>query len=191
MILVLDNQDSFVHNLARYVRHTGAETHVRRSDQIDASAALALRPDAVVLSPGPYGPAEAGCCLDLIRQAPSSLPILGVCLGHQAIGAAFGGRIARSSPRHGMSSEIVHDGSPFFAGCPNPVSVARYHSLVVSDESFPACLKITATSQDDQTIMAIEHRERPIYGVQFHPESILCPHGQQMIQNFLRLTGIS
>ncbi|MEM6472744.1 MAG: aminodeoxychorismate/anthranilate synthase component II [Planctomycetota bacterium] len=190
-ILVLDNQDSFVHNLARYVRHTGAETHVVRSQQIAAAEALALSPNAVVLSPGPHGPDQAGCCVELIRTAPSTLPILGVCLGHQAIGSAFGAAIVRGMPRHGLPSEIEHDGSDLFADCPNPMKVGRYHSLVVSPENLPSCLEVTAQSKDDRTIMAIRHRERPVYGFQFHPESILSPFGQQMISNFAHMVSSS
>lgn len=189
MILLLDNQDSFVHNLARYFRLTGAETRVIRSNCITAEEALALAPAALVLSPGPHGPAEAGCCVELIRRAPDRLPILGVCLGHQAIGAAFGGKIVRNPPRHGMASPIRHDGTDLFAGCPSPMDVARYHSLAVGAENLPACLKVTATSDDDGCIMAIGHRERPIFGVQFHPESVLCDAGQTIIHNFAKLAN--
>ncbi|WP_372899539.1 aminodeoxychorismate/anthranilate synthase component II, partial [Stieleria sp.] len=134
MILLLDNQDSFVHNLARYFRLTGAETRVIRSNQITARQAIDLAPQAIVLSPGPHGPADAGCCIELIRQAPEQLPILGVCLGHQAIGAAFGAQIIRSEPRHGLASPITHDGEDLFRHCPSPMNVARYHSLVVSSQ---------------------------------------------------------
>ncbi|MEM0924447.1 MAG: aminodeoxychorismate/anthranilate synthase component II [Planctomycetota bacterium] len=184
MILVLDNEDSFVHNLARYLRQSGAETRVVRSHDVDARDVLRSNPDAVVLSPGPHGPDQAGCCMELIRIAPARLPILGVCLGHQVIAAAYGGRVVRGTPRHGMASEIEHDASSLFHDCPNPMSVARYHSLVVSRQGLPRCLSVTAVSRDDQAVMAIRHRERPVYGLQFHPESILSPFGMQMISNF-------
>lgn len=187
MILLLDNQDSFVHNLARYFRLTGEETRVVRSNQITAAEALELTPRSIVLSPGPLGPEEAGCCIDLIQRAPVDLPILGVCLGHQAIGAAFGGQIIRSHPRHGMASPIEHDGQNLFRGCVSPMNVARYHSLVVSAENLPDCLDVTATSLDDDCIMGLRHRSRPIFGVQFHPESILSDAGQQIVENFASL----
>ena len=187
MILLLDNQDSFVHNLARYFRLTGAETRVLRSNQVTASEVIGLAPRAIVLSPGPHGPADAGCCIDLIRQAPGDLPILGVCLGHQAIGAAFGGEIIRSQPRHGMASPIRHNGQDIFRGCPSPMDVARYHSLVVSTEELPSCLDVTAMSADDAVIMGIRHRSRPVFGVQFHPESVLSESGQQIVSNFATL----
>ena len=188
MILLLDNQDSFVHNLARYFRLTGAETLVIRSNRISAEEAILLAPRAIVLSPGPHGPAEAGCCVDLIEKAPGNLPILGVCLGHQAIGAAFGGKIIRSQPHHGMASEIEHDSDGVFRDCPNPMKVARYHSLTVSPDDLPDCLSITARSLDDGCVMGLRHRERPIFGVQFHPESVLTEHGQHIVQNFASLT---
>ena len=184
MILLLDNQDSFVHNLARYFRLTGAETRVIRSNQITVEEAVGLSPDAIVLSPGPHGPADAGCCVDLIRRAPDDLPILGVCLGHQAIGAAFGGEIVRSEPRHGMASPIEHDGNGIFRDCPSPMNVARYHSLVVSKSELPDCLCVTATSSDDACIMGLRHRSRPVFGVQFHPESVLCEAGKKIVKNF-------
>ncbi|MCO8122789.1 aminodeoxychorismate/anthranilate synthase component II [Stieleria sp. TO1_6] len=187
MILLLDNQDSFVHNLARYFRRTGVETRVIRSNQVTADQALGLFPQAIVLSPGPHGPADAGCCIDLIRRAPADLPILGVCLGHQAIGAAFGGGIVQSEPRHGMSSPIQHNGDGLFRDCPNPMDVGRYHSLVVSRDDFPGSLRITASSTDDGVIMGLRHRTRPVFGVQFHPESVLCESGDQVIQNFASL----
>ena len=187
MILLLDNQDSFVHNLARYFRLTGSETRVLRSNQVTASQAIGLAPDAIVLSPGPHGPADAGCCVDLIRRAPADLPILGVCLGHQAIGAAFGGEIIRSQPRHGMASAIRHNGEGVFRGCPSPMDVARYHSLVVSTEDLPDCLDVTAMSDDDNVIMGLRHHSRPVFGVQFHPESVLSEFGQQIVGNFASL----
>lgn len=188
MILLLDNQDSFVHNLARYFRLTGAETRVIRSNRVSADEVISLSPSAIVLSPGPHGPAEAGCCLELIRRAPGDLAILGVCLGHQAIGAAFGGRIVRSQPRHGMASPIEHDGTGLFEGCESPMNVARYHSLVVDEATLPDCLVVTARSTDDDCVMAIRHQSRPVFGVQFHPESILCDAGRRLVENFACLT---
>ena len=188
MILLLDNQDSFVHNLARYFRLTGTSTRVVRSNQITAAEAIALKPSAVVLSPGPRGPEQAGCCIELIQRAPPQLPLLGVCLGHQAIGAAFGAKIVRTSPRHGMASPIQHHGEKLFDGCPSPMEVARYHSLVVSPDQLPECLEIAATSLDDQCIMALQHRQRPVFGLQFHPESVLCSQGRRLVENFASLT---
>ncbi|MDM4016057.1 anthranilate synthase component II [Roseiconus lacunae] len=187
MILLLDNQDSFVHNLARYFRLTGAETRVIRSNQITAEEVFDLAPCAIVLSPGPLGPEEAGCSMDVVAKADAELPILGVCLGHQAIGAALGGKITQSAPRHGLASPLRHDDQGVFAGCPNPVEVARYHSLVVSEDGLPDDLIVTAKSLDDNCIMGLRHRVRPVFGVQFHPESVLSPCGQQIIHNFASL----
>lgn len=188
MVLLLDNQDSFVHNLARYFRLAGAATEIIRSNQITAENVLARQPQAIVLSPGPHGPLEAGCCVDLVRSAPESLPILGVCLGHQAIGAAFGAQIVRNQPRHGMASPVDHDGEHIFADCPSPMNVARYHSLSVSADELPDCVKVTATSLDDNVVMGIRHQTRPVFGVQFHPEAVLCEYGSQIVQRFVSLT---
>lgn len=188
MILLLDNQDSFVHNLARYFRLTGSATRVIRSNQITAEQVIELAPRGVVLSPGPHGPDQAGCCVELIRRAPEQLPILGVCLGHQAIGAAFGGEIVRSEPRHGMASPIEHNAADLFQGCPTPMNVARYHSLVVSPQNLPDCLTVTATSIDDGCVMGLRHRSRPVFGVQFHPESVLCDEGRRIVENFAATT---
>ncbi|MEO1527500.1 MAG: aminodeoxychorismate/anthranilate synthase component II [Planctomycetota bacterium] len=187
--MLLDNQDSFVHNLARYFRLAGAETEVVRSNQLTAEQAFARQPDAVVLSPGPHGPLDAGCCVELVRSAPESLPILGVCLGHQAIGAAFGASIVRNEPRHGMASPIRHDGETIFANCPSPMNVARYHSLSVAQSELPPCIEVNATSLDDDVIMAIRHRTRPVFGVQFHPEAVLCEYGEQIVRNFITLSS--
>lgn len=187
MILVLDNYDSFVHNLARYVRLAGFDTLVIRSDAIDAAGVAALRPQALVLSPGPGVPASAGCCLDLVCHFSEELPILGVCLGHQAIVEAFGGRVVRApEPLHGRTSMIRHDGVGLFAGAPSPLTVCRYHSLVADTETLPVCLRATALT-DDGVVMAVEHRTRPVYGVQFHPEAILTEAGQLLINNFCRV----
>lgn len=187
MILLLDNNDSFVHNLARYFRLTGAETTVVRSHRITASQAIDLRPRAVVLSPGPHGPQQAGCCMEFVQSAPPDLPILGVCLGHQVIGAAFGGQIGQVEPRHGMTSPIEHERSAIFDGCPSPMDVARYHSLAISDENLPDVLRVTATSRDDHVIMGVQHQTRPVFGIQFHPESVLSEFGERVVQNFASL----
>jgi anthranilate synthase component 2 len=187
MILVLDNYDSFVHNLARYVRLAGFETDVVRSDAIDAAGVAALRPQALVLSPGPGVPASAGCCVELVRHFSDKLPILGVCLGHQAIVEALGGRVIRApEPLHGRTSMIRHDGAGLFAGAPSSLTVCRYHSLVAETDSLPECLHATAWT-DDGVIMAVEHHTRPVYGVQFHPEAILTEAGQLLINNFCQV----
>lgn len=187
MILLLDNYDSFVHNLARYFRRLGCATEVIRSDRIDAAGCERLKPDAIVLSPGPKRPADAGCSIDVVRTLSDSTPILGVCLGHQAIGVAFGAVVARCGPMHGMSSTISHDGQGLFAGCDCPLRVGRYHSLAVDKARFPDDLEITAVS-DDGVIMALQHRTRPVFGVQFHPESILTHDGLTMLGNFVALS---
>lgn len=191
MLLVIDNYDSFVFNLARYFRRLGVEVRVVRNDGVDADRVAALRPDAVVLSPGPCTPRQAGCCLDVIRQVHRSIPVLGVCLGHQAVAAAFGARIVRAAhPTHGRASVITHDGAGLFADVPCPLTVGRYHSLIVDRETLPACLQITAESHDG-LIMAVQHREWPVFGVQFHPESVLTEAGYSLLANFLSLVGFS
>lgn len=188
MILLLDNSDSFVHNLARYIRRVGCETVIVRSDQITADEALRLRPSGVVLSPGPHGPEQAGCCVKLIRQAPFDLPIFGVCLGHQCIGAAFGGQIIRSEPMHGMAGGILHNGEDIFESCPTPMNVGRYHSLSIDKNAFPGSLMVTARTPDRSLIMGVRHRTRPVFGVQFHPESVLTGFGATLIENFVEIT---
>lgn len=191
MILLLDNYDSFVHNLARYFRRLGHETTVVRSDAIDARQIAEMRPSAVVISPGPCTPADAGCSIDAVRQLSGKLPILGVCLGHQAIGAAFGAAIVRAGePMHGRTSALLHRGTSVFAGLPSPLRVCRYHSLVVDRGTLPDELQATAWT-GDETIMAIAHREHPTVGVQFHPEAILTEHGYAMLAAFLRIAGLS
>ncbi len=191
MILLLDNYDSFVFNLARYFERLGQATRVVRSDAIDAQGVRELSPAAVVLSPGPCTPAEAGCSLEVVRACHGRLPILGVCLGHQAIGAALGGRVVRAQePMHGRTSEILHQGRGMFAGVPNPTVACRYHSLVVDESSLPECLQVTARTADG-VVMAIEHRDLPVVGLQFHPESILTEDGYLLLANFLRLAGIA
>ncbi|MEX2174866.1 MAG: aminodeoxychorismate/anthranilate synthase component II [Pirellulaceae bacterium] len=190
MIVLIDNYDSFVHNLARYFQRLGQETVVVRNDAIDPAGILQLGPAGIVLSPGPCTPAEAGCSLEVVRQLAERLPILGVCLGHQTIAAAFGGRVVRArEPWHGRASAIEHDASGVFAGLPNPLSVGRYHSLVVEPESLPPELTVTARTGDG-TIMALAHERWPVVGLQFHPESILTECGYDLLAGFLRLSGL-
>ena len=190
MILVIDNYDSFTYNLVHYLNELGAETLVYRNDAISAQDALGLRPEAVVLSPGPCTPNEAGICLALIRGAPETLPVLGVCLGHQSIGQALGGEVIRAkSLMHGKTSPIHHIGEGIFAGMPNPFTATRYHSLSVAKESLPEVLKVTAWT-DDGEVMGFSHRTRPLHGVQFHPESIATEGGHHLLSNFLDLAGV-
>jgi anthranilate synthase component 2 len=190
MILVIDNYDSFTYNLVHYLEELGAETRVLRNDVMSARQALDLRPEAVVLSPGPCTPDKAGICLDLIREAPPELPILGVCLGHQAIGQAFGGKVvAARSIMHGKVSPIHHRGQGLFQGLPDVFLATRYHSLAVANDTLPPILETTAWT-DDGEIMGLTHRERPIHGVQFHPESIATEGGHRLLENFLLLAGV-
>ena len=190
MIVLLDNRDSFVFNLARYLRLLGAPTLVLPSHEIDVADLERLRPGAIVISPGPCTPLEAGCSLAAVRAFRGRVPVLGVCLGHQAIGAALGGRIVRArEPVHGRTSEVRHDGVDLFAGIPSPFPAARYHSLVIERDSLPDSLAVTAVD-DEGTIMAVEDRAGGSWGVQFHPESILTPHGFALLANFLDLAGI-
>ena len=189
MFLLIDNYDSFTYNLWHFLGELGAEVVVQRNDQISVNKALALQPSGVILSPGPCDPDQAGICLELIQKAPVTLPILGVCLGHQCIGQAFGGKIIRSTePMHGKMSEIHNQGAGIFEGLPSSFSATRYHSLVVERASLPDPLKITAETQDG-LIMGLRHQSRPIFGVQFHPESIASQYGYQLLANFLRLSG--
>jgi anthranilate synthase/aminodeoxychorismate synthase-like glutamine amidotransferase len=190
MILLIDNYDSFVHNLARYFERLGQPTVVVRNDALDPVAIEALAPGAIVLSPGPCTPTEAGCSLDIVHHFAGRVPILGVCLGHQTIAAALGGRIVRArEPLHGRASAITHNSRGVFAGLPNPLTVGRYHSLVVDESSLPPELIVTARA-DDGTVMAIEHTRWPIVGVQFHPESILTQGGYELLSAFLQQAGL-
>lgn len=191
MIVLIDNYDSFVHNLARYLRRLGQETVVLRNDAVSAAEVVERRPAAIVLSPGPCTPNEAGCSVELVKRAGDKIPILGVCLGHQAIAAALGGEIVRArQPLHGRASRVTHSKAGLFAKLPNPMTVGRYHSLVVEEATLPSQLEVTART-DDGTIMAMAHREWPVHGVQFHPESILTEYGYEILANFLRLAGVN
>ena len=189
MILLIDNYDSFVHNLGRYFRRLGCETVTLRNDEVNKSTVEELAPQAIVISPGPCSPNEAGYSLDSIRDFGDTIPILGVCLGHQAIVQVFGGNIIRShSPMHGRASDVSHRDSPLFQDVPSTFAVGRYHSLIAEKKSVPEELTITA-SLDDGTIMAVEHKSLPIVGVQFHPESVLTEHGYRILINFLKIAG--
>jgi anthranilate synthase component II len=191
MILVIDNYDSFTYNLVHYLNELGAETRVHRNDQISVADALALKPHAVLLSPGPCTPNEAGICLDLITSAAPDLPILGVCLGHQSIGQAFGGEVVRAQAlMHGKTSQIHHTGKGVFKGLKNPFTATRYHSLSVLKSNLPEDLEVTAWT-DDGEIMGFQHRTRPVHGVQFHPESIATECGHELLANFLELARAS
>ncbi|MEW6167599.1 MAG: aminodeoxychorismate/anthranilate synthase component II [Pseudomonadota bacterium] len=190
MLLMIDNYDSFTYNLVQYFGELGAEVRVYRNDQITVEEVAALEPDQIVLSPGPCTPSEAGICLELIERLQGRFPILGVCLGHQAIGQAFGGRVRRARElMHGKVSRVYHHGGGVFRGLPSPFTATRYHSLIVARENLPDCFEITAWTQHaDGTmdeIMGLKHRRLPIEGVQFHPESILTEHGHALLKNFL------
>ncbi|MEI6282484.1 MAG: aminodeoxychorismate/anthranilate synthase component II [Alphaproteobacteria bacterium] len=190
MILVIDNYDSFTYNLVHYLNELGASTVVKRNDALSAAQAIALKPDAVLLSPGPCAPEQAGICLEFLTSAPADLPILGVCLGHQAIGQAFGGQVVRAkSIMHGKTSLIHHENKSMFVGLPNPFTAARYHSLAVERATLPNELEVTAWT-DDGEIMGLAHNTRPIHGVQFHPESIATEGGHALLANFLDLAGV-
>src|SRR5450631_1045944 len=186
-VTLIDNYDSFTFNLVHYLGALGADVSVWRNDEISVAEVVAARPDAIVLSPGPCTPNEAGICLDLVRAAGGSTPLLGVCLGHQAIGQAFGGRVVRAAaPMHGKLSRIFHNSSGIFRGINGPFQATRYHSLLIDRESSPADLEITAETEDG-AIMGVAHRSLPVHGVQFHPESILSEHGHLILKNFLDL----
>ncbi len=191
MLLLIDNYDSFTYNLVHYLGELGAEVVVKRNDALDVQEAMAMRPEAIMLSPGPCDPAQAGICLALVHAAAEvKMPLMGVCLGHQAIGEAFGGHVVRCHEIvHGKMGAMHHTGKGLFAGLPSPFEATRYHSLVVDRETLPDCLEITAELEDG-TIMGLQHRELPIHGVQFHPESIRSEHGHQLLQNFLAMTKV-
>jgi anthranilate synthase component 2 len=185
MLLLLDNYDSFTYNLYHYLGELGQQAEVWRNDAVTVDQVLEMRPDAIVISPGPCDPDQAGISLELVRAAAGVCPILGVCLGHQAVAQAFGGRIVRAEMvMHGKLSAVEHDGQGILEGLPSPFAATRYHSLVAAPDSLPACLNVTARTADG-VIMAIEHEELPIFGVQFHPESIETEHGHQLLRNFL------
>lgn len=192
MILIIDNYDSFTFNLVQYFGELAAgreEIKVVRNDAHTVEEVVAMRPDHLVVSPGPCTPSEAGISVDLIKNCPASIPLLGVCLGHQSLGQAMGGVVERApAPMHGKVSEVRHDGSRLFAGLPDPFEATRYHSLIVRRDSLPACLKATAWTVDG-LVMGLEHVERPLFGVQFHPESIRTTHGKQILSNFLAIEG--
>jgi anthranilate synthase/aminodeoxychorismate synthase-like glutamine amidotransferase len=194
MVVLIDNYDSFVHNLARYVRELGHETVVFRNDAVTLSTIAAHEPSHLIVSPGPCTPREAGISNDVILAFGSAVPILGVCLGHQCIAAAFGGRVVRSfRPLHGKASPIHHHGTGIFAGLPTPFQAGRYHSLSVEATSLPECLEVAATTAEygQEEIMALRHRSLPVWGVQFHPESVLTEHGHALIENFLNLGDVA
>jgi anthranilate synthase/aminodeoxychorismate synthase-like glutamine amidotransferase len=190
MLLVIDNYDSFVFNLARYLVELGYETQVVRNDAISVADVRELKPEAIVLSPGPGTPADAGACVELVRELAGEIPMLGVCLGHQAIAAAFGADIIRATePVHGRTSAVHHDGTGLFEGLPDPLVATRYHSLIVDADTLPDELQVTARTGDGIP-MALAHRALPIYGVQFHPESVLTRSGPLLLANFVRLCGL-
>ncbi len=188
MIILIDNYDSFTFNLVHYLGSLGADVVVHRNDKISVREVIAAQPDGIVLSPGPCTPNEAGICLDLIAQASKAIPILGVCLGHQAIGQAFGGKIVRATPQHGKVVQICHSGTGLFRGINGPLKATRYHSLVVERSSMPADLVVNAETSDGLT-MGLMHKSLPVHGVQFHPESIASEHGHLMLKNFLDIAA--
>jgi anthranilate synthase/aminodeoxychorismate synthase-like glutamine amidotransferase len=186
MVVVIDNYDSFTYNLVQYLGELGAQVRVVRNDEVSAEEVAAARPDHVVISPGPGRPEQAGITMDVIRRLGPTIPTLGVCLGHQALGAVFGGSVVRASvPMHGKISRIEHDGRGVFSGIEGPFEATRYHSLVVADEGLPDVLEVSARTLEDGTIMGLRHRSWPVHGVQFHPESILTVEGRRILRNFL------
>ncbi len=188
MLLLIDNYDSFTFNLAQYLGELGAEVSVRRNDTMTLDEIDALAPSHIVISPGPGRPEDAGVSIEAIRRFASRIPMLGVCLGHQAMGAAFGGNVVRAAKlMHGKSSTIEHDGRGVFAGLTANFDAARYHSLIVADEGWPEALEVAARTADDKKVMALRHRQWPMHGVQFHPESVLTVEGRRMLRNFLEL----
>jgi len=190
MLLLIDNYDSFTYNLVHFLGELGAATRVHRNDQISVEEVMNSGAEAIVLSPGPCDPDQAGICLDLVKAAAGRLPILGVCLGHQAIGQAFGAQVVRApEPMHGKLSPIAHNGQGLFAGLPNPLTATRYHSLILDRASLPDCLEVTAETSEG-IIMGIQHRDMPLFGVQFHPESIASKDGHALLRNFLTQAGV-
>jgi anthranilate synthase/aminodeoxychorismate synthase-like glutamine amidotransferase len=191
MVFVLDNYDSFTYNLVQYLGELGAEVEVRRNDQITVAGVEAMRPERILLSPGPCTPQEAGISIELVRHFAGKVPVLGVCLGHQAIGAAFGGEIVRAPKlMHGKTSEVQHDGKTIFSGLPSPMTATRYHSLIVQEKGLPKELEISAYAAENggsRVIMGLRHKQFPVEGVQFHPESVLTADGKKLIENFLRM----
>ena len=189
MLLVIDNYDSFTYNLVQYLGELGAENEVRRNDAITVDDIGLLAPSAIVLSPGPCAPAQAGITVETIRRWGSTIPILGVCLGHQAIGEAYGGRVVRAERvMHGKTSQVEHDGDGVFAGLPSPLEVMRYHSLIVEHRTLPSSLEVVAHAAGDPSeIHGVRHREHPVHGVQFHPESVMTQQGKKLLENFLEL----
>ena len=190
MVFVLDNYDSFTYNLVQYLGELGAEVEVRRNDQVTVAEIEALRPERIVVSPGPCTPHEAGISIELIRHFTGKVPVLGVCLGHQALGAAFGGMVIRAKNlMHGKTSQVEHDGKTIFRGVPSPMTATRYHSLIVAEDQLPAELEVSAWTRDSdgtRVIMGLRHRKFPVEGVQFHPESVLTAEGKKLVANFLR-----
>jgi anthranilate synthase/aminodeoxychorismate synthase-like glutamine amidotransferase len=191
MVFVLDNYDSFTYNLVQYLGELGAEVEVRRNDQVTVDEVEAMRPERIVISPGPCTPQEAGISIELIRRVAGKVPLLGVCLGHQALGAAFGGKVVRAhNLMHGKTSQVEHDGKTIFRGLPSPMTATRYHSLIVAEEGLPSDLEISARTKErdgNSVIMGLRHRRFPVEGVQFHPESVLTDEGKRLIKNFLAL----
>ncbi len=188
MFLLIDNYDSFTYNLSHYMGEVGADVVVRRNDAITVDQIVAMAPEGIVISPGPCDPDRAGICLETIERLQRSIPIFGVCLGHQCIGQVFGGKIERApKPMHGKMSTITHSGTGIFTGVPSPFQATRYHSLTIAPNSMPNCLEITARSEDG-VIQGVSHRELPIHGVQFHPESIASEHGRVILRNFIDLS---
>ncbi|TQV79142.1 anthranilate synthase component II [Denitrobaculum tricleocarpae] len=188
MLLLIDNYDSFTYNLYHFLGELGAQVEVWRNDSMTAEEALALKPEGIVISPGPCDPDRAGICLELIEKAGGDYPILGVCLGHQAIGQAYGAEVVRApEPMHGKLSPVSHEGGSVFAGLPSPLTATRYHSLTLAPESIPDCLEITARTEDG-VIMGLRHKNLPLHGVQFHPESIASEEGHALLDNFLKIT---
>jgi anthranilate synthase/aminodeoxychorismate synthase-like glutamine amidotransferase len=191
MVFVLDNYDSFTYNLVQYLGELGAEVEVRRNDQVTIAEVEAMHPERIVVSPGPCTPEEAGISIDLIRHFTGKAPVLGVCLGHQALGAAFGGKVIRAKTlMHGKTSQVEHDGKTIFRGLPSPMTATRYHSLIVAEDELPAELEVSAWTRDRdgmRVIMGLRHRQFPVEGVQFHPESVLTSAGKQLVRNFLKI----